>query len=104
MVLSNAGAHVPMMPFSEATGKVIAGAPLQMAGIGSKVGRTAGSTVTVRVAVVAHCPASGVKVYSVVVVLSNTGAQVPVMPFSEVTGKVMAGAPLQIAEIGSKVG
>ena len=61
-------------------------------------------TVTVRVAVVAHWPPSGVKVYSVVVVLSKAGAQVPIMPFSDVTGKVMAGAPLQIAAIGSKVG
>ena len=42
--------------------------------------------------------------YSVVVVLSNGGAQVPSMPFSEVTGKVIAGAPLQMARIGSKVG
>ena len=39
-----------------------------------------------------------------VVVLSKAGAQVPIMPFSDVTGKVIAGAPLQIAGIGSKVG
>ena len=42
--------------------------------------------------------------YSVVVVLSNGGAQVPLMPFSEVTGKVIAGAPLQMADIAAKVG
>ena len=42
------------MPFSEVTGKVIAGVPLQMAEMGVKVGVTAGSTATVSFAVVAH--------------------------------------------------
>ena len=39
-----------------------------------------------------------------VVVLSNAGDQVPVIPFSEVVGNVTAGAPLQIAAIGAKFG
>jgi len=39
-------------------------------------------------AVVAHWPASGVKVYSVVtVLLIVAGLQVPVMPFVELKGK-----------------
>ena len=40
----------------------------------------------------------------VVAVLLNAGDQVPVTPFGEVTGKVIAGAPLQIAAIGAKFG
>ena len=40
----------------------------------------------------------------VVAVLLNAGDQVPVIPFGEVTGKVTAGAPLQIAAIGAKSG
>ena len=40
----------------------------------------------------------------VVAVLSNAGNQVPVIPFGEVAGKVIAGAPLQIAAIGAKSG
>ena len=39
-----------------------------------------------------------------VTVLLNAGDQVPVIPFGEVTGKVTAGAPLQIAAIGAKSG
>ncbi len=49
-----------------------------------------GVTVTVRGAVVAHCPASGVKVYVVlpaVEVLMVAGFQVPVIPLLEVTDK-----------------
>ena len=34
-----------------------------------------------------HCPAVGVKVYSVVAKLLSTGDQVPVKPFKEVVGK-----------------
>jgi len=40
----------------------------------------------------------------VVAVLLNTGDQVPVTPFGEVVGKVIAGAPLQIEAIGAKFG
>jgi len=40
----------------------------------------------------------------VVAVLLNTGDQVPVIPFGEVVGKVIAGAPLQIEAIGAKFG
>jgi hypothetical protein len=47
---------------------------------GLKIGVSFGFTVIVSVAVVAHCPALGVKVYVVVLVLSSAGDQVPVMP------------------------
>ena len=61
-VLSNAGAQVPVMPSNEVAGKVMAGAPLQIADIGSNAGVIVGITVTVNTAVVAHWPAVGVKV------------------------------------------
>ena len=40
----------------------------------------------------------------VVAILLNAGDQVPVTPFGDVTGKVIAGAPLQIEAIGAKFG
>ena len=57
-----------------------------------------GFTTTVIVVVVAHCPAVGVKVYTVEpaeAVLIVDGFQVPVMPFSEMVGKVPGVAPTQ---------
>ena len=42
---------------------------------------------------VAHCPAAGVKVYSVVGVFVIAGDQVPVMPFKEVVGKALRFVP-----------
>ena len=60
------------------------------------VGVTFGLTVMVMVAVVAHNPAVGVKVYKVVVVLFNAGDQVPVMPLVEVVGKAAKVPPAQI--------
>ena len=50
------------------------------------------------VVVVAHCPAEGVKVYTVdpaETVLIVEGFHVPEMPFSEVAGKVPGVAPTQ---------
>ena len=37
-------------------------------------------------------------------ILLNAGDQLPVIPFSEMVGNVMAGAPTQMADIGAKVG
>ena len=51
--------------------------------------------VMVSVADVAHCPTVGVKVYSVVWVLSIAGLQVPVIPLVEVVGKSAMVAPEQ---------
>jgi len=60
-------------------------------------------TVTVIVAVVAHCPAVGVNVYVVVTKLLMEGAHVPEIPFNEVLGNVID-PPEQIGEIWVKVG
>jgi len=56
------------------------------------------------VAVVAHCPAVGVKVYSVVVVLSTDGDQVPLIPLSDVVGNAANASPLQISGTCVNVG
>ena len=53
-VLLNAGDQVPVIPFGEVTGKVTAGAPLQIAAIGAKSGVRIGLTITVKVVETAH--------------------------------------------------
>jgi hypothetical protein len=63
-----------------------------------------GLTAMLSVVETAHCPAPGVKVYAVVVVLFNAGAQLPVMPFKEVVGKGFNVVPEHIAGIGLNVG
>ena len=55
-----------------------------------------GLTVIVMVAVVAHNPAVGVKVYKVVDALFKTGDHVPVMPLVDVVGKAANVVPEQI--------
>ena len=64
MLLTAAGFQVPVMLglFVEEVGNVGAAVPEQKAGTALKVGVTGGFTVTLSVAVVAHCPAVGVKV------------------------------------------
>ena len=57
-----AGIHVPPIPLSETAGSVGAVAPEQNVVAKLKVGVMDGLTMTLMVAVVAHCPASGVKV------------------------------------------
>ena len=64
----------------------------------------AGFTVIVWVAVVAHCPASGVKVYSVVTKLFTSGDQFPVNPLVEMFGKASITTPEQIGSIALNVG
>ena len=49
----------------------------------------------------AHCPASGVKVYVVVVLGSKAGLQVPVTPLVSDVGSGF-GSPIHIGEIGLK--
>ena len=61
-VLFNAGVQVPVIPFSDVVGSADSVAPEQIAATGLKVGVMFGLTVMVNVAVVAHCPAVGVKV------------------------------------------
>ena len=53
---------------------------------------------------VEHSPASGVKVYSVVKVLSIAGNQVPVIPLSDVRDNGSKTSPLQIGSTWLKVG
>ena len=79
-------------------------APVQIGFTAANVGVTFGLTVIVLVIVVAHCPAVGVKVYVVVVVLFNAGDQVPVIPFVEVVGKAAKVAPEQIGFTTANVG
>ena len=61
-VLIAAGVQVPVMPFVDVNGSTGATAPEQIGATAAKVGVTLGVIVTVNVAVVAHWPASGVKV------------------------------------------
>ena len=61
-VLFKAGAQVPVKPLLEVVGKAESAAPEQIGAIAVKVGVIFGFTVMVKVAVVAHCPAVGVKV------------------------------------------
>ena len=56
------------------------------------------------VAVVAHNPVVGVKVYVAVAVLSKAGDQVPVIPLFEVVGNTANVAPEQIAATCVNIG
>ena len=51
-----------MIPFSDVVGNAVNAVPEQIAATGVKLGVTLVLTVIVNVAVVAHCPAVGVKV------------------------------------------
>jgi hypothetical protein len=102
--LFNAGAHVPVIPLVDVVGKVLKAAPEQIGATAAKVGVTFGLTVMVKVVVVAHCPAVGVKIYVVVAVLFNAGDQVPVIPLVDVVGKADKVAPEQIGATAVKVG
>ena len=61
-VLFKAGAHVPLIPLLEVVGNAVKVAPEQIGATAVKVGVMFGFTVMVKVVVVAHCPALGVKV------------------------------------------
>jgi hypothetical protein len=79
-------------------------APEHIGATAVNAGVTFGLTVIVIVAVVAHCPAVGVKVYVVVVVLSKAGDQLPVIPLLEVVGSGDKVAPEQIGATAVNVG
>jgi hypothetical protein len=102
--LFNAGAQVPVIPLVDVVGKANKAAPEQICATAVKVGVIFGFTVMVKVVVVAHCPAVGVKVYVVVAVLFNAGAHVPVIPLVDVVGKADKVAPEQIGATAAKVG
>ena len=100
-----AGLHVPGIPLLDVVGSTGAADPLQIAGTAVNVGVTCGLTVTVSVAVVAHCPAAGVNVYVPVAVLSTVaGDHVPGIPLFDVGGSTGAADPLQIGAIAVNVG
>ena len=61
-LLTTEGDQVPLMPLFEVAGKTGVVLPLQIVTSAVKSGVILGLTVCVRVAVVAHCPALGVKV------------------------------------------
>jgi hypothetical protein len=87
-VLFIAGDQLPVIPLLSVVGNELIVAPEQNGPTAVNTGVAFGVIVTVIVVVTAHCPASGVKVYVVVVVLLNAGDHVPVMPFVEVVGKL----------------
>ena len=58
----SAGAQVPVMPLLDVVGSAVNVAPEHIGATAVNVGVTFGLTVIVKVAVVAHCPAAGVKV------------------------------------------
>jgi hypothetical protein len=62
VVLSRAGAHVPVMPLFEVVGNGVKVAPEQIGATAVNVGVAFGLTVIVNVVVEAHWPAVGVNV------------------------------------------
>ena len=62
VLLTVFGDQVPIIPFAEVPGSVVAVLPLQIGGKAEKVGVLLGVTVCVNVAVSAHCPADGVNI------------------------------------------
>jgi hypothetical protein len=103
-VLSKAGDQVPVTPLLEVVGSGDKVAPEHIGPTAVNVGVMLELTTIVIVAVLAHCPASGVKVYVVVVVLSKAGAQAPVIPLLEVVGSADKVAPEHIGATAVNVG
>ena len=103
-VLSSAGDHVPVIPLLDVVGNAFKFPPEQIGATALNVGRMFGLTVMVRVAVVAHWPAVGVKVYVVVAVLLSAGDHVPVIPLFDVVGNAASVAPEQIGATALNVG
>ena len=98
-LLTVVGDHVPVIPLVEVVGNVGTVAPSQKEPVVLKanVGSTIGLTVTTNDAVVAHCPAFGVKIYvSPAVLLTVVGDHVPVILLVEVVGKEGTLPPEQI--------
>jgi hypothetical protein len=103
-VLLSTGDQVPVTPLVEVVGNASKVAPEQIGATAVNVGVIFGLTVIVNVAVVAHCPAVGVNVYVVVVVLSKAGDQVPVIPLFDVVGNAVRVPPAQIGVTAVNVG
>ena len=95
------GFHVPVILLLDVVGNVGTVPPLHIVNDVPKlkVGVILGLTVTLNVAVVAHCPASGVNVYvPEAVLLTVEGLHVPVILLLDVIGKVGTVPPLHIVE------
>ena len=99
-----AGLHVPVKPLVEVVGKSEMAVPAQNGPKGSKDGVIGSEMTMVRVVATPHWPALGVKVYSVVCVLSMAGLQEPVIPSLDVVGKPEMAAPTQNEPTAVKVG
>jgi hypothetical protein len=100
-----AGDHVPVIELIEEVGNEGTIPPAQMLKVAPKVkvGVVCGVIVTVNVVVVAHCPASGVKVYVPLFVLSTiVGDHVPVIELLEVAGNMGTTPPEQILKVVPK--
>ena len=103
-MLSNAGVHAPVIPFLDVVGNALSVSAAHIGDTVSKVGVIVGFTVMVKVVDVAHCPAEGVNVYSVVLVLSNAGVHVPAMPFLDIVGSTLSALSAQIGAMASNIG
>ena len=103
-VLFIAGAHVPLMALLEVVGNEAIVSPVQIGDTAVKVGIIAEFTVIDNVVVFAHCPAVGVNVYRVVVVLFSTGDQAPFIALFDVVGNGVIISPEQIAGTAVNVG
>ena len=90
------------MPLSDVVGNDGTVPPAQIVRLVPKlnVGAIFGFTVTVSVVVVAHNPAVGVNVYVPELLLStDVGLHVPVMPLKDVVGNVGTSPPAQIVRL-----
>jgi uncharacterized protein YcgI (DUF1989 family) len=101
-VLLIAGDHVPMYPLLDVVG-ILSASPEQIVATCANVDVVGWLTVTVIVAVVAHCPAAGVNVYVVVAVLLIAGDHVPMYPLLDVVG-ILSASPEQIVATCVNVG
>ena len=103
-----AGLQVPVIAglFVEVVGNAGMDAPAQYGPTAVNVGVTFGLITMSSVVVTAHCPADGVNVYIVVVVLLIAGLHVPVIPglFVEVVGNAGMDAPAQYGPTALNVG
>ena len=100
-----AGDHVPVMELLEEVGKAGTIPPEQTVKVvpNENVGVVCCVTLTVKVVVVAHCPASGVKVYVPLLALSTmAGDQVPVMELLDEVGNAGTVPPEQTVKVVPK--
>jgi hypothetical protein len=105
VLLTVAGDHVPVYPLFDVVANVGAVLPEQNAAIELNDGVTGAFTVTLILAVLAHCPAVGVKVYvPEVVLLTVAGDHDPIYPLFDVVANIGAVLPEQNAAIELKVG